>query len=284
MMHEYSHEYAEHLYHTPTSLQKHGGIIPIRIGYNEAKSNYRIGPRFIVYYSLHFVLEGSVLFRSNGQETQLSAGDVFILFPHELHEYLVDPNSPETLRLFWLAAEGKQMPLLIRKLGLNANLPYAKSFFSSSLRPLLFELFERWKESGRDDDLALTHQLYGLLNRLIAERGHSSAAHKSSDDWIKTSLEYIHLYYMEGISVQDIADHVGIHRAHFSKVFLEKVGVRPQQFLTDLIMKKAIEMVRYTSLAISHIALSLGYADLYSFTHAFKNYYGSSPSHFRQAE
>lgn len=279
---EYTHEFADHWFHTPNALEKHGGIIPIRIGYNKAKPNYKIGPRFIVYYSLHFVLSGHVNLRWNDEEVTLQKGDLFGFFPYKVHEYYIAPESEEPLRMFWIAAEGKQMPALIRRLGLTSNRPYVKDFFEDCFEKRLFQFANDCKQSGKRDDLTLTHHFLLLFNQLIHQSQPVKTA-KSADHWIRTSLDYIGLYFTEGITVKDVADHVGIHRAHFSNIFKEKVGVRPQQYILNLLMEKAMEMVKDTSMPVTHIALSLGYSDIYSFTHSFKSYYGEPPSFYRKA-
>ena len=45
-------------------------------------------------------------------------------------------------------------------------------------------------------------------------------------------------------------------------------------------MKQAAKMIEEERFNITEIALSLGYSDLYSFSKAFKNYYGVSPKHY----
>jgi AraC-like DNA-binding protein len=279
---EFTHEYAEHLYHTPNALEKHNGVIPIRIGYNEAKPNYHIGPRFIAYYSLHFVLAGQVTLCMNQEETTLTRGDLFVLFPHSIHEYYITSCEEPALKMFWVAAEGKQMPLVTRRLGLTLKHPYIKNFFNQDLERSFFQFASEWKHLVRQDDFSLTQGFYSLLNQIIQLSKPMKAA-SPTDDWVATSIDYIHLYYKEGITVADIAEHVGIHRSHFSNVFHQKVGIRPHRYLTNLIMTEAMKIVQTTALPISHIALSLGYSDVYSFTHAFKRYHGHSPSSYRKS-
>lgn len=279
---EFTHEYAEHLYHTPSALEKHNGVIPIRIGYNEAKPNYHIGPRFIAYYSLHFVQAGQVTLRVNQEEIILTRGDLFVLFPNSIHEYYITPHEEPALHMFWVAAEGKQMPLITSRLGLTLKHPYIKSFFDQELEQSFFQFALDWMQLVKQDDFSLTQRFYALLNQIVQLSKPMKTA-SSADDWVATSIDYIHLYYKDGITVSDIADHVGIHRSHFSNVFHQKVGMRPHRYLTNLIMEDAMKIVSTTMLPISHIALSLGYSDVYSFTHAFKNYYGQPPSYYRKS-
>jgi len=278
---EFTHEYAEHLYHTPNALEKHNGVIPIRIGYNEAKPNYHIGPRFIAYYSFHFVHKGQVTLRVNQEEIVLTRGDLFVLFPNSIHEYYITPHEEPALKMFWAAAEGKQMPLITSRLGLTLKTPYIRNFFDQELEQSFFQFALEWKHLVKQDDFSLTQRFYALLNQIVQLSKPAETA-LSSDDWVATSIDYIHLYYKEGITVTDMADHVGIHRSHFSNVFHQKVGMRPHRYLTKLIMEDAMNIVSTTVLPISHIALSLGYSDVYSFTHAFKSYYGQPPSFYRK--
>jgi AraC-like DNA-binding protein len=277
---EYSHEYAENYYHAPSPLDRMGGIVPIRIGHNLAKPNYRIGPRFIVYYSFHFVLSGNVTYCWDEHQVTLSPGDLFCLFPHHIHEYFVHAQAVEPLRMFWIAIEGKQLPTLVKRLGLSAGSPYINSLFDAALESQLFELIALWKKDEHQDDLRLTSGLYRLFSNMLVNYVPIKQV-KSTEDWIKRSLEYMKLYYSEGISVSDVAKYVGIHRTHFSNIFHQKVGVRPHQYLTELVMSKAMNSILETKLSVTQIALSLGYSDLYAFTHAFKNYFGQSPNYYR---
>ncbi|MGO4545150.1 AraC family transcriptional regulator [Paenibacillus sp. 2TAB23] len=279
---EFTHEYAEHFYHTPNALEKHSGAIPIRIGYNEAKPNYHIGPRFIAYYSLHFVHAGQVTLRIDQEEIVLKQGGLFALFPNSIHEYYITPCEKPALRMFWIAAEGKQMPSITSRLGLTLKHPYIENFFNQDLEQSFFQFAHEWKHLVKQDDLSLTQAFYSLLNQIV-RLSKPIKASSQTDDWLTTSLDYIHLYYKEGITITDIADHVGIHRSHFSNVFHQKVGIRPHRYLTNLIMQEALRIVNTTLLPISHIALSLGYSDIYSFTHAFKSYHGQPPSSYRKS-
>ncbi|MFC5447469.1 helix-turn-helix transcriptional regulator [Paenibacillus aestuarii] len=282
-MREYTHEYADNYYHTPSSLDKMGGIVPIRIGHNIAKPNYRIGPRFIVYYSFHFIISGQVTFCWDENQVTLSPGELFCLFPHMIHEYYVNAQSEEEpLRMFWIAVEGKQLPALVKRFGLSTSTPYLKLQFDEGLVTQLFELIDIWKESATQDNLRLTSSLYLIFSRMLQIYVPQTQG-KSSEHWIERSLEYMQLYYTEGISVNDVAQHVGVHRTYLSNIFQNKVGVRPHKYLKDLVMSKAMNSILETQLSVTQIALSLGYSDLYAFTHAFTNYFGRSPNYYRSA-
>ncbi|MDF2650732.1 MAG: AraC family transcriptional regulator [Paenibacillus sp.] len=99
---------------------------------------------------------------------------------------------------------------------------------------------------------------------------------------ISESIEYMKAHYTEGITVQDVAAHAALHRAYFSKIFNEHIGIPPKQYLEKLKMEKALELLRLTAYTISEISHSLGYSDPYTFTHAFSRYFGIPPGKWRK--
>jgi AraC-like DNA-binding protein len=99
--------------------------------------------------------------------------------------------------------------------------------------------------------------------------------------WIRESEIFMDTHFTEKISVQDVADYVGIHRSHFTDAFTKQLGISPGQYLQQLRLGKGKQMLEETIVPITEIALSLGYSELFAFTRAFRNYYGMSPSHYR---
>src|SRR5699024_8152683 len=121
-LYNYSHEYAIHRFFANTALQQSGGLWLVRSGKNKAKSHYSIGPRSIEYFSLHFILNGKGQFTYNDQNIPVKKGDLFCLFPNQVHAYRTDQQ--EHLQMFWLAINGNQAAALISKVGLSLNRPY----------------------------------------------------------------------------------------------------------------------------------------------------------------
>src|SRR5690606_37221192 len=77
-----------------------------------------------------------------------------------------------------------------------------------------------------------------------------------------------------------VAKYIGVHRSHFTKEFVNEFGITPVQYLLSLKMNRAKEMLSEKSFSITEIAYSLGYSDLYSFSRAFKNFFGVSPTKY----
>lgn len=276
---EFIHEYAEHWFHNPTPLERAGGIWPIRAGHNEAKSNYKMGPRIIPYYSVHFVLRGEGYFSQNEtQNKQIQRGDLFCLFPNQTHEYSSNPNNP--LKMFWLAFDGKQALALLDQIGITNYSTHVEDVINEDIINMLDELSVHFKQGNDDDELSGTSIIYKLFYHLSTQAKRKNITPNQPTNWLQKSKEYMDMFFAENISVKDVAQYVGIHRSYLTSSFVKKEGVTPSKYILSLKMNKAVKLMAEDTFTITEIALSLGYSDLYSFSRAFKNYYNVSPNKY----
>jgi AraC-like DNA-binding protein len=274
---EFSHEYAEHWFHNPTSVERSGGLWPIRAGHNEAKPNYKIGPRVITYFSVHFVLGGEGIFSQNETKKHIQAGDLFCLFPNQTHYYSSSSNNP--LKMFWLAFDGKQSIPLLNRIGVTNYSTHVKGTVNEEIVEILDELASHFNQETEDDDFRGLSLIYKLFHHLSVQSKLKNLAPSTPTNWVQKSKEYMDMHF-EDISVKDIAKYVGIHRSHFTTSFTSEVGITPNRYLLSLKMNRALELISEESHTITEIAHSLGYSDLYSFSRAFKNYFDVSPKQF----
>jgi AraC-like DNA-binding protein len=80
-----------------------------------------------------------------------------------------------------------------------------------------------------------------------------------------------------------LSKQLGISMWHFAKLFKKNTGVCFKEYIKDLRMKKAAELLRNTFLSIKEISISIGYKHVSDFDHQFKAVYGVQPSAYRRA-
>jgi AraC-like DNA-binding protein len=279
-MKDYGHEYADILYYTPTEFEKLGGLWPLRSGHNTAKVNYAVGPRFIECYSFHFVLSGSVALTYRNETVILSKGDLFCLHPHLKYSYrATDNNTAPPLRMHWFAFYGNQAAPLVERIGITEQKPYLRSRTTTELETLLMQIFDLMKERQKDRDLRLQTMMYRMF-ALLSQPLPTDVPDRT--DWLQKCLQYMDMHFLEGITVSDVVQVAGVHRSHLYSEFSNRFGISPREYLIRLRMERAVEMLKQRTLFITEISLSLGYSDLYTFSRAFCNFYGLSPSNYRK--
>ncbi|WP_020617863.1 AraC family transcriptional regulator [Paenibacillus daejeonensis] len=282
-MQEYEYEYADYIYYTPGELDKAGSLWPVRAGRCLAKPNYEVGPKRIECYSVHCVQEGKVELDYEGGRIELSKGDLFCLFPNRSYQYrMIQAERP--LEMSWLAIDGDRAGRLLALAGLSAEVPFRRG----ALTPLVdasvgsiisrLEQIQRWHPSSA---LELQGLLHGVFANLLQEE---PADETELAGWIRKCEEYMMLHACEGITVRQVADFAGVHRSYFTQVFTSQTGVSPIKFLQKIRMDKAMGLLLTTDASVTEIGLSLGYANLYAFTRAFKMYFHQSPRALRQTQ
>jgi AraC family transcriptional regulator len=95
--------------------------------------------------------------------------------------------------------------------------------------------------------------------------------------------ELMHTRLSEDISLDELAFEARLSPFHFARMFKQSVGVPPRVYLTRLRMEKACELLEYTDLPITEIALEVGYSSNQVLARVFTKHVNMSPSDYRRA-
>lgn len=88
-------------------------------------------------------------------------------------------------------------------------------------------------------------------------------------------------YSSNEISLNMVASHVGISPSYFSTIFRQETGSTFTEYLTEIRMEKARELLRCTSKKTAEIAYDIGYKDAHYFSYIFKKTQGITPKEYR---
>jgi AraC-like DNA-binding protein len=94
-------------------------------------------------------------------------------------------------------------------------------------------------------------------------------------------LTYVNRHFKESITLNDVAEHVGYSPVYLSKIFKSRHGVSFKKYLLHKRLGFARSLLLSTSQTITEISVQAGFTNLTHFSKAIKDYYGVSPSDFR---
>jgi len=97
---------------------------------------------------------------------------------------------------------------------------------------------------------------------------------------IEKLIAHLNRHYMEAWDVQRMADYCHLSTDYFSHRFKQSTGVSPMQFLNNLRIERAKELLLAEHLGVSEVAELVGYKDPLYFSKAFKKATGMSPKLF----
>jgi two-component system response regulator YesN len=89
-------------------------------------------------------------------------------------------------------------------------------------------------------------------------------------------------FHNPDISLQMVADHIGMSASHFSRVFSQEEGQTYVEYLTALRIERAEELLCTTNLRAYQIAENVGYNDPHYFSAVFKRITDFTPSEYRE--
>jgi two-component system response regulator YesN len=123
---------------------------------------------------------------------------------------------------------------------------------------------------------ALLGQALGTACRLIQMR-------KDQRDPMTTFvLDYLESHYNEDITLDSVAEKLDISGGYLSTYFKEKTGKNFIDYVHELRIDKAKELLLRSDHKIQDAAAQVGYNNLNSFNRMFKKYTGMTPSEFRR--
>ena len=101
---------------------------------------------------------------------------------------------------------------------------------------------------------------------------------------IQSAMDYLLSNYTHDISNDELAAQTEFSTSYFRKLFHDVYGVSPLQYLLNLRIRKAKELLRSNTSSISEIAVSLGFPNVYDFSRTFKRETGLSPSAYARSK
>lgn len=120
------------------------------------------------------------------------------------------------------------------------------------------------------------------IRRIQMKVNQHFSAKNNMGKYSNEALQFIRHNYYQNLSVQDIADNIGITRGYLASCFKEVFQLSVQEYITEYRMKKAKEMLVDSDMKIKEIAFYTGYQDELYFSKVFKKKNGISPRVFRQ--
>ena len=99
---------------------------------------------------------------------------------------------------------------------------------------------------------------------------------------ITEAKHYIQQHYQEALRLEDVSTAVGFNATYFSTLFKKETGQNFMDYLTELRISKAKELLCGEELSVQDVAEQVGYRDLKYFSRLFKKNAGISPSDYKK--
>lgn len=110
----------------------------------------------------------------------------------------------------------------------------------------------------------------------------SASSIDNSKDYVQLAREYILDNISNDISVKDVADYVHLSPEYFSKLFKKEVGENVKNYILNIKVNAAKDLLKNPNIPVSMVASELGYSNFSHFTQMFKKHEKVTPSEYRK--
>ena len=212
------------------------------------------------YYLLHFVESGKGVLRKNGTDYPVSKGQCFVILPSEHHSYQADEHDPWTY--IWIGFKGS----IGKKL---ESLSYP--VFNAS-----GEIFREMLDAGRYGDMSEEYLCGKIIEFMCSE-----FSSKQKGFYPDIAKNMIDTHYNARLSIQQIADNIGIDKRYLARIFKSEFGITMQSYIIKKRMKEARRFLR-DGYSVNEVSRLVGYDDVFTFSRAFKKECGYPASKIKQ--
>jgi len=99
---------------------------------------------------------------------------------------------------------------------------------------------------------------------------------------LRTIRELVDAKLEDDLSLDEMAQSVGLSTAHFARMFRKSTGQTPHQFVFRQRIERAKAMLRARDVRVLDVALACGFKTQQHFAQAFRGVWGVSPTEYRQ--
>ncbi len=271
----------DRIIHTPGSFASKNLIYLQETGELRAGSRH-VGQRDDLDSYLFFVvLEGSGRLHYRGREYALRPGScVFIDCRHEYqHESL---GGEWNIRWVHFCGKGaKELYEYYRQSGGRVCMT-PKDFLAYS--DLLADIYRHASSEFYVSDLQLYQYLVRLMT-MLCEENRVQELESEIENGVRDMTpvkQYLEQHYQEKISLDLLAEQFYVNKFYMTRIFKKQFGDSIVNYLTQIRITRAKQLLRFTELSIEKIGQECGLSDVNYFARVFRKVEGTSPGEFRK--
>jgi len=216
----------------------------------------------------------------DGRSETVGSGEAMLLYPDEAHEYRA---AEEPWYVHWITFSGHHIPSMLQYLGMTGTGVYRASdpeTIVTLMRKALSTLRSDYPLRGIDGS-GLVYQL--LLAFFKYVRRDENDSHDSRIMRLKPAFDLIERDFAAPLSLDDLAQSVGVSPQYFCDLFRHFTSHRPTEYINRRRIDRAKEiLVGEPGTKIHDVARRVGFESDSYFSTVFRRFEGVSPRQYRE--
>jgi AraC-like DNA-binding protein len=181
---------------------------------------------------------------------------------------------------YWIGFDGIDVTQLMQLCNITMNKPILHYDNMQEITDLIAPLVTLSSGILSESYVALS-QFYLICSKLM-QNNHNIKPLSRKEYYVNQAVSQIQNSYYKDITVQSIADSIGLDRTYLYRIFKEISGIPMQQYIANLRLKRACYFLTDTTMSYNEISYYCGYSSEQYFSMVFKKNMSMTPSAYRK--
>ena len=241
------------------------------IKYDALAKYYPMTNKGRLHHGLIYTFKGTENYHFHDCTINASPGTIAYLPKGRRYKITLDGDESSVIMLDFELATEVDIPPFVIPMGKN-----------NAVEAMFLKAENEWKNKKTACKAACLALTYNVMS--TAARLEEKFIHPDKYEKIRTATEYLHAHYTEqDFRIEALAAISGINPAYFVRLFTDKFGLSPKEYVTQLKLRRARELLSQEKYTVAEIGNLLGYSDVYHFSKSFKKGVGISPAQWRKS-
>ncbi len=245
---------------------------------------------------INYVVEGTARYHIDYDFFNSQAGDIILIRPNGMHSIHPIDDHKHVTDTFQFHSDMVGASV-VDQVSLHYLQPLQNSIYKlvycikptmpgyDEIKTCLMSILKLSQEEDRHFEILLKSKLHEFIYLLYYYR---YVVRKTTDDTyrknekIRQLIDYINNNYEKNLSIDFLANFIGYSKTHFMTVFKQHTGTSCTEFVIQVRLSKACELLVNTTEPVLEIANNIGFNNLSNFNRQFKRYYLLTPSQYRK--
>lgn len=248
----------------------------------EKKGKLQFLPHLHRDLELVLYFEGETDAYADSAHYRLTAGDLFLTFPNQIHSYVT--HEPEQYIIIIVKPE--LMPELIDVF--NMAVPDSAVLHGAADDPVIRTLAERlirFEQERQSNQPYAKQLLHGYLLALFSEilsRMRIKRVSVGDSDTLRTIVSFCSRNFSANLSLSVLEENLHLNKYYISHLFSERLGLRFNDYVNSLRVSEACRYLLNSTHSITEISDIVGFNTMRTFNRAFLRQIGVTPSEYRR--
>ena len=224
------------------------------------------------FYEIEYIISGSGDYVIDGKSFPIESGMLYFMTPIDFHNVHTDRSQIINV----MFSESILTPAHLVPFSCQAA---PKAFpIPEEMRPFIMTLLEEIVQYQEQPVYCAA-----LLDCLLLKLAHQLLPLEESS-WNQTAQKihyYIINHFREKVTLEDVAQYVGLTPAYVSAVFKKEMNINFKKYLNELRFTYARKLLQYSDMSVTQICGECGFDDYPNFIRRFKEHFGITPSQMR---